>query len=378
MKKLRFLILIAIMAGFILQPISLARADTLSDLERRQAELDKQIEANKNALTQKKQEIKDLQSMLNNLDSQIATTEQNINLSADKIKITVQKIDKLQAEIDQKQKELETQKQNLFETMRVMYETPQRSTIEIVIGSNSLSEVVDRAQYIESLNYQIETSINTITQLKSQLESERNQLDQERVDLEKQKAALIETKNGLDVQKNQKSQLLSQNEAQKSSYQEVLTQLVSEHTRISNEIYSTRMASGGISFGSSGYPFGNIDVPDPWLFLTRECTSYAAWYWNVKLGKSWYNTQPGRGSARYWDEIARTLGYTVSSTPRVNAFVVWRGPLFSGDRWGHVAIVEMVNPDGTIDISEMNWVSYSYSYRTGVRPENYGAYYYVY
>lgn len=134
----------------------------------------------------------------------------------------------------------------------------------------------------------------------------------------------------------------------------------------------------GVIYGSpTDYPFTAIDVPDPWSFLTRECTSYAAWYWNAELGRNWYNTQPGRGSARYWDEIARTLGYNVVPVPERWAFVVWRGPLYAGDQWGHVAVVEAVNADGSIDISEMNWIRYSYSYRSGVHPGDYSAYYYI-
>lgn len=378
MKKLKFLILIGLIAVFVFQPANLARADTLSDLQQKQADLNVQIQANRNALNAKKQQIKDTQGMIASLDSQIAATENDINLSTSKIEVTNQQINKLQDEIAQKEKELEIQKENLYETMRVMYETPQKSTMEIVIGSNSLSEVVDRAQYIESLNYQIETTIKTITQLKADLENEKNQQEVQKADLEKQKAALVEKKKGMDLQKNQKTQLLNQSLSEQTSFQTKLSELTAEHSQISAEIYSQRMAQGGVFIGTSDYPFLSIDIPDPWSFLTSECTSYAAWYWNAKEGKNWYNTQPGRGSARYWDEIARTLGYTVSSTPQIGGFVVWRGPLYAGDQWGHVAIVEAVYPDGTIDVSEMNWARYSYTYRTRISPGNWGSYYYIY
>jgi len=169
--------------------------------------------------------------------------------------------------------------------------------------------------------------------------------------------------------------------AERKKYLKLADNLVKEHAQISEEIYRWRLANSKekIEGGDSGYPFDAIDAPDPWFFLTRECTSYAAWYWNVKLGKEWRNTQPGRGSARYWDEIARTLGYSISSTPRVGAIISWKGPLFPGDIWGHVAIVEAVNPNGTIDVSEYNWATkYGYSYRKNVDPNDYGAYVYIF
>lgn len=377
-KKLRIIILLGLIIFSFFNLKNPAKADTLDELQNRQADLDRQIQANQKALNDKKQQVKDAQSLITNLNSQIGATEQDINLSISKIDVTTQEIAKLQEQIDQKQKELDTQKQNLFETMRVMYETPQQSTVEIIVGSNSLSEIVDKAQYIESLQYQIENTMNTIKQLKAQLEDERNKLEIQKADLEKQKNALIEKKKGLDLQKTQKTQLLNQSLAEQTNFQTSLQSLMSERSQIMTEIYAQRSSQGGIFLGTSDYPFLAIDIPDPWSFLTRECTSYAAWYWNVKEGKNWYNTQPGRGSARYWDEIANTLHYTVSSSPRIGGFVVWRGPLFAGDQWGHVAIVEAVNPDGTINVSEMNWVRYSYSYRTGINPGNYGAYYYIY
>jgi surface antigen len=41
--------------------------------------------------------------------------------------------------------------------------------------------------------------------------------------------------------------------------------------------------------------------------------------------------------------------------------------------YGHVAIVEAVNGDGTVAISEYNWVPYKYSFRAVVNPYNYSA-----
>lgn len=378
MKKITRLLSVFIVIAALTQTAGLARADTLDELQKKQAEVDRKIEANRASLETKKQQVKDTQSVIANLNAQIASAENDISLSTEKINLTNQEIKKLEEQIAQKEQELAIQKENLYESMRVIYETPHQSTVEIVVGSNSLSEIVDRGQYIESLNYRIETAIKTITKIKSDLENSRNRLEKERADLEEQKNALVEKKKGLDLQKNQKNSLLNQSLAEQTSFQTTLSALMAEHSQIAAEIYAARASRGGIFTGSSDYPFLAIDIPDPWSFLTRECTSYAAWYWNAKLGENWYNTQVGRGSARYWDEIAGTLGHPVSSTPQVYAFVVWRGPLYAGDQWGHVAIVEKVNADGSIDISEFNWLRYSYSYRTGVHPGDYGAYYYIY
>lgn len=61
------------------------------------------------------------------------------------------------------------------------------------------------------------------------------------------------------------------------------------------------------------------------------------------------------GNAATWAMYASAAGYRVDHTPEVGAVAQWNA--FSGDwigYYGHVGIVESVNSDGTITISEMN------------------------
>lgn len=62
------------------------------------------------------------------------------------------------------------------------------------------------------------------------------------------------------------------------------------------------------------------------------------------------------GHAATWSASARAAGYSVSNTPRAGAIAHWYGGV-GGSSWsyGHVAIVEKVNSDGSITISEMNY-----------------------
>ena len=343
-------------------------AESIEELQRRQIDIDAQIQKN----------INTIEGLIDSLQSQIATAENDVNLSVQKINLTTSQINQTQIDIDTKLKELQAEKIKLYETVKVYYENSQSDTLVVVVGSNSLSEAIDRTQYLEAISTQLNEQVAKINQAKADLETRKKQLENEKTSLEDQKNALVSKRNSLNAQKSQKDKLLNQSVAEKSNYMDKLEDLKKEHSNISDAIYAQRRASGGISYGSSDYPFYSIDIPDPWGFLTRECTSYAAWYLNEKEGKNWYNTQPGRGSAKYWDEIANTLGWTVSSSPKVGAAISWKGPLYSGDQWGHVAIVEAVNSNGTIDISEYNWVKYSYSYRSNVNPGIYGSYVYIY
>ena len=82
------------------------------------------------------------------------------------------------------------------------------------------------------------------------------------------------------------------------------------------------------------------------------------------------------GNGRDWANTGRRLGYVVNNTPHVGAAVVFQPGQAGADRtYGHVAVVERVNANGTILISESGAV---YQGRSVTRPlGNVNAYQYV-
>ena len=97
---------------------------------------------------------------------------------------------------------------------------------------------------------------------------------------------------------------------------------------------------GGYSGGSVGnrYAFGNCTY---YVYDKRAAIGRP-------IGSFW-------GNAATWAAAARGSGYTVNNTPAPGAVAHWNA---YSDPWvgyyGHVGIVETVNGDGTVTISEMN------------------------
>jgi surface antigen len=80
-----------------------------------------------------------------------------------------------------------------------------------------------------------------------------------------------------------------------------------------------------------------------------NCTSYVAWALEAHgLRTDWF--VPGEMDARNWPEIAREHEIDVGTTPRAGAVAVW--PHLT--RFGHVAYVTRVDPDGRFDVAEYN------------------------
>ena len=117
----------------------------------------------------------------------------------------------------------------------------------------------------------------------------------------------------------------------------------------------------GINLNSSNYtnstvnPFAAVgnpsNVPANRNFLW--CTEFA---FGRAAEKGLINANSGlgakiRGHAGQWDDQAGSW----SSQPRANSFIVWDpNPRISGDV-GHVAFVERVNSNGSVEITEGNY-----------------------
>jgi surface antigen len=104
-----------------------------------------------------------------------------------------------------------------------------------------------------------------------------------------------------------------------------------------------------------------------------NCTWYASGR-SKELGRNASNVNRLTADAGNWDDQARAARISMSKTPSVGAIAQWEAANNNG--FGHVAVVERVNGDGTILISESSYVlrspsSWDFLYRTRtVRADN--------
>ena len=103
------------------------------------------------------------------------------------------------------------------------------------------------------------------------------------------------------------------------------------------------VSPGGVPAGASG---GN-----------RFAYGYCTWYVASRRPVPWL------GDAWQWYGQAQAYGWSTGQTPRAGAIMVtWE----SG--WGHVAIVERVNADGSWLVSEMNFVGWGVISQRTIKP----------
>lgn len=116
--------------------------------------------------------------------------------------------------------------------------------------------------------------------------------------------------------------------------------------------YTSSASSSSSYYRSSGGSFQG--------FPSGYCTNYVAQK-RASAGKpvAW------RGNGGQWAANAKGAGYTVTGTPSPGDIMVTNE---SG--WGHVAYVESVNSDGSVNVSEMNYTGFNQVSTRTVNPNS--------
>ncbi len=352
---------------------------TYNQLLEKQTCVQQALTQNQKNLTATQQQASDLKSAISNLDGSIDQTESQISNTQSQIGTTNSIIGSLTSQININQTKLDELNAKLKSAYANLYELSQTSTVEMLIQSKSIDDLLNQSQYIESIQTDLQHSIGNATKLAADLAGQKQVSEQQKASLESLNNQLNASKASLDAQKSRKSYLLTQTQGDQARYATLLKNLQSEVSKISSDLYQKRLALGGFlnTGGNGGYPYANAtpDQPDQWGFLTRECTSYAAFAFKRNFGRDFNNTRPGSGSAYNWNNLAHDQGYHVSSSAQPGDIIRWdAGSLTS--QWGHVAAVETVYSQTDIVVSEYNWNRFAYSVRR-INPNSMGGHSYI-
>ena len=284
-----------------------------------------------------------LQDTINKLQAEIANLQSQINANEVKREETVAKIS--QAEAD-----LAKQRSYLGDSLKAIYVDGNISSLEMLASSQDLNHFVDQEEYQNSVQGQIQRTLQTIKELKIKLDSDRTTLEMMIADLSDMRARVAsqqaEQSRLLNLNQQQQADLDKQIKENVSKVGELYRQQAMENARLSGGLIPAGVPGGG------GYPgvwaFAPMDsIVDSWGMYNRECVSWTAY--KVAASGRYMPYWGGRGNANQWDDNARAAGIPVDGRPRVGDVAV-----SNSGAYGHVMYVEGVGNDGSIYISDYN------------------------
>lgn len=299
--------------------------------------------------------IEQLNDEINDLNNAIAENEA--------------KVAKLNKEIEKTEAKLEDEQEALAELLVNMHFDSDAEPIRILAGATSISDLAEKAARDEVVKQEIATASDKV-------KAAKEKLDQEKADVE---AKLKENQSSRELlaskQADQKD-LKEKYEKNADDASAVAAYWEKQFQALAWTPPSNTSGNGNRWAGTSNtYPYAGNCPQDNVQYSAYggavcQCTSYASW----KAKEKWGITNTWGGNAYSYENGAGKyvpgsgIYSYVDSSPAPYTIAIWK----SG-QYGHVAWVESVNADGSINISEynVNWPSIGcyigdYCSRTGV------------
>jgi murein DD-endopeptidase MepM/ murein hydrolase activator NlpD len=178
---------------------TLTYADTQDEIDQKQSEYEdikQEQEEVQNELAAVADKITALQAEVDEINAQISQTNDEIAATQAKVDAKKADIQKKEQDIKKKKDEIQVRIDGLNARLTVMYKNGSVGFVDVLMGSNSISEFVSNVEMIQRI-YE-----NDVDLLKK-LQEEQKKLEEEQNKLKEEQQALVEIQNELEAQKAQ-------------------------------------------------------------------------------------------------------------------------------------------------------------------------------
>ena len=127
-------------------------------------------------------------SRLSELGGQLSDIQSQLQSATDDVVRTSQDLSDKQSEVEQTHGDLEVKKNELSEIMRSNYKQGSASTLDFILGSTSIDDLVSRVTYMDKVSKQRADVIASVKSLEEQLKQEEAELE----DKQNQQSAKVE------------------------------------------------------------------------------------------------------------------------------------------------------------------------------------------
>lgn len=190
--KRKFLSVFLIIVVTVSLAIPSYAGETKGELEEELESVENEKEEVSNKLAQTKKDIESLNAKVSALNSEIAEANK--------------KITQTEADIAKKQEDMQKREDGLNERLRVMYKNGSIGYIDVLLGSNSISEFISNLEMIQRI-------YRNDMQVLETLKKEAEELEEIKKELQKEKDSLADKKVQLNADKKELDSLVSELEA---------------------------------------------------------------------------------------------------------------------------------------------------------------------
>lgn len=233
---------------------------SLQDLLNKQSKIDKQMDSmqdNINKIEQQKDTIENQIDAINQKIAKVQTSLTEVNLKLYKNELKISGINK---EINDLTKKQDEQKKKLQTRLKAYYENDTTTYLDIIFGSQNLTELITRLDIIK----QIAEMDNIII---TQIEESKKTLDQKKAEFEAVKNEIMVSKSAMDAIKNEHLKAKQEKDA-------LVSKLTAEQRRIEREFEILEEQSNNIERQIQKYQAGKGDTKYVGGILTWPAPGY--------------------------------------------------------------------------------------------------------
>ncbi len=227
-----------------------ASAESLSDLQKRQQQIQSQKSGLENNISEKDQTISELQQQQDSVTAEIRKLDSAITESESKIRAKEQEIAKTKAEIERLRAEIEELKIRIAERTVVLEDRARSiqqnggsaSYIDVLLGAESFSDFVNRATAVTTLVNADKDILQEQENDKKQLEANEQKVKEQLVSLEEMLAELEKMNAELQKQRTAKNNVMKGLVADEHEAHEQKLSLEEEQSLLSSQEASIQAA----------------------------------------------------------------------------------------------------------------------------------------
>ena len=237
-------------------PVS-ARADKIKELEEEINQKQEEKEQTENEIDEKKDELSELnqtaeglKGQLNSLNANLTEVSNNLAELEERIKDKNEEIEQTQAELANAREVEAAQYAAMKKRVKFMYEKRDYMLLEILFGSESMADFLNRHEYIQRISEYDRKKLDEFKATRAQIEETEAHLQQEKEELDDLKASVEEEQSRYSELVNQtsgrlsnKQREISETETEMLAYERELEEQKNDIARLQEELAEERRLS---------------------------------------------------------------------------------------------------------------------------------------
>ncbi len=165
-----------------------ATADTQSELEAKQAELEKELNGVNSKLSEYEELAEESEDYMNEYNAKMKLQEEQVDLVEEQIELCSEDIANLEADIADKEAELDVGIEQFRQRLRALYMAGNDSLASVIAGSDDFYDMLARMEFVERVSKHDNDLIDSLNEQVSELETAKTEHSEKLTLLESKKA----------------------------------------------------------------------------------------------------------------------------------------------------------------------------------------------